>query len=67
MSEGSSETSDGRGTSSSELGAHLVENYRKQNRLATIKLFKHLASLPENHFDVNIFVCPRPGEPFAKF
>jgi hypothetical protein len=48
-SEGSSETSDSLGTSSSELGAHLVENYIKLNGLATIILFEYLASLPYSH------------------
>jgi hypothetical protein len=34
VSEGSTKTSDSLGTSSSELGAHLVENYTLKNRLA---------------------------------
>ena len=45
VSEGSSETSDGLGASSGELGTHLVENYSKQIRLATAKILGLLASL----------------------
>lgn len=45
VSEGSSETSDGLGASSGELGTHLVENYSNHIRLAQAKIVRFLASL----------------------